>query len=119
MRKRTLQIVGSGAVLLLIAGAATVINRFRKKDQGGASPPPEARAAAVEQRDLPIEHEWIGTLDGLVNADIRAQVTGYLLRQDYQEGSFVRKGQLLFQIDPRPFEAAVMQASGQHEQAKA
>jgi membrane fusion protein (multidrug efflux system) len=77
------------------------------------------KAAAVEQRDLPIEHEWIGTLDGLVNADIRAQVTGYLLRQDYKEGSFVRKGQLLFQIDPRPFEATVVQASGQYEQAKA
>jgi RND family efflux transporter MFP subunit len=118
-RKRTLQIAGSGAVLLLIAAAATVISRSRTKDQASASPPPEVLAAAVEQRDLPIEHEWIGTLDGLVNADIRAQVTGYLLRQDYKEGSFVRKGQLLFQIDPRPFEATVVQASGQYEQAKA
>src|SRR6185295_19951257 len=101
--KRTLQIAAGGAVLLLIAGAAMVISRSRTKDQPSASPPPEVRAAAVEQRDLPIEHEWIGTLDGLVNADIRAQVTGYLLRQDYKEGSFVRKGQLLCQIDPRPF----------------
>ena len=118
-RKRTLQIAGSGAVLLLIGGAAIVISRSRPKHQASAPPPPEVLAAAVEQRDLPIEHEWIGTLDGLVNADIRAQVTGYLLRQDYKEGSFVRKGQLLFQIDPRPFEAAVVQASGQYEQAKA
>jgi membrane fusion protein (multidrug efflux system) len=118
-RKRTLQIAGSGAVLLLIAGAAVVITRSRTKVKAGPPPPPEVRAATVEQRDLPIEHEWIGTLDGLVNADIRAQVTGYLLRQDYKEGSFVRKGQLLFQIDPRPFEAAVVQASGQYEQARA
>jgi membrane fusion protein (multidrug efflux system) len=117
-RKRTLQIAGSGAVLLSIAGAAMVIIRSRTKHQASA-PPPEVRAASVEPRDLPIEHEWIGTLDGLVNADVRAQVTGYLLRQDYKEGSFVRKGQLLFQIDPRPFEAVVVQASGQYEQAKA
>ena len=96
-----------------------VISCSRTKDQASVSPPPEVQATPVEQRDLPIEHEWIGTLDGLVNADIRAQVTGYLLRQDYKEGSFVRKGQLLFQIDPRPFEATLMQASGQYEQAKA
>jgi len=83
-----------------------VIMRSSRKHPATPPPPPEVRAATVEQRDLPIEREWIGTLDGLVNADIRAQVTGYLLRQDYKEGSFVRKGQLLFQIDPRPFEAA-------------
>ena len=81
--KRTLQIAGSGTVLLLIAGAATLISRG--KTPNTASPePPEVQVATVEQRDLPIEHEWIGTLDGLVNADIRAQVTGYLLRQDYK-----------------------------------
>jgi membrane fusion protein (multidrug efflux system) len=110
---------GSGAVLLLISGAATVISRSRTNATATAVPPPEVQVATVEQRDLPIEHEWIGTLDGLVNADIRAEVTGYLLRQNYKEGSFVRKGQLLFEIDPRPFEAAVLQASGQYEQAKA
>jgi len=116
--KRTLQIAGSGAVLLLIAGAATLISRG-KTPNTASQEPPEVQVAAVEQRDLPIEHEWIGTLDGLVNADIRAEVTGYLLRQAYQEGSFVRKGQLLFEIDPRPFQAALVQASGQYEQAKA
>ena len=73
----------------------------------------------VQQQDVPIIHEWIGTLDGLVNADVRAQVTGYLLIQGYQEGSFVKKGQLLFQIDPRPFKAALDQAEGQLAQAKA
>jgi RND family efflux transporter MFP subunit len=73
--------------------------------------------ADVEQRDVPIYSEWIGTLDGSVNADIKAQVSGYLLTQGYTEGSFVKKGQLLFQIDPRPFQAALDQAKGQLAQA--
>jgi RND family efflux transporter MFP subunit len=81
------------------------------------SPPPDVEVAMVEQRDVPIYHEWIGTLDGMVNAAIRAQVSGYLLSQNYTEGSFVRKGQLLFEIDPRPFEAALAQAKGQLAQA--
>ena len=73
--------------------------------------------AAVEERDVPIYSEWIGTLDGYVNADIKAQVAGYLMKQDYTEGSVVQKGQLLFEIDPRPFQAAVDQAKGQLAQA--
>src|SRR5213596_4256871 len=82
-------------------------------------PPPDVEVAAVEQRDVPIYREWIGTLDGMVNAAIKAQVTGYLLTQNYAEGSFVRKGQLLFEIDPRPFQAALDQAKGQLAQAEA
>ena len=66
----------------------------------------------VEQKDVPIYSEWIGTLDGMVNEEIKAQVTGYLLKQDYSEGSFVRKGQLLFEIDARPLQAALDQANG-------
>lgn len=81
--------------------------------------PPDVEVVQVEQKDVPIYGEWIGTLDGLTNADVRAQVTGYLLHQDYQEGAFVKKGQLLFQIDPRPFQAALDQAEGQLAQAKA
>src|SRR6202022_1478996 len=84
----------------------------------GPPRPPEVQVAAVEGRDVPIYHEWIGTLDGLVNAAIKAQVSGYLLSQNYTEGSFVRMGQLLFQIDPRPFDAALAQAQGQLSQAK-
>ena len=86
-----------------------------------ASPPRplEVKVATVEQRDVPIYDEWIGTLDGLVNAAIRAQVTGYLLSQNYAEGSFVSKGQLLFEIDPRPFQAAVDQAREQLAEANA
>ena len=81
--------------------------------------PPDVEVVQVQQQDVPIYGEWIGTLDGLVNADVRAQVTGYLLRQGYQEGAFVKKGQLLFEIDPRPFKAALDQAEGQLAQAKA
>jgi RND family efflux transporter MFP subunit len=75
--------------------------------------PPEVEVARVEQRDVPIYSEWVGTLEGLVNAQIRPQVTGYLLRRTYQEGSFVKKGQLLFEIDPRTFQAALDQAKAQ------
>jgi membrane fusion protein (multidrug efflux system) len=75
-------------------------------------PPPEVVVVQVQQKDVPIWREWIGTLDGLVNAQIKPQVTGYLLRQTYQEGSFVKKGQLLFEIDPRTFQAALDEAKG-------
>ncbi len=79
--------------------------------------PPVVEVVQVEQKDVPIYTEWIGTLDGFVNADIKAQVSGYLLKQDYTEGSFVQKGQLLFEIDPRPFQAVVDQGEGQLAQA--
>src|SRR5580658_6370102 len=82
-------------------------------------PPPTVEVAAVTQADVPIYHEWIGTLDGLVNATIRAQVTGYLVAQDYREGDDIKKGDLLFEIDPRPFQAALDQANGELAQAEA
>src|SRR5678816_346768 len=79
--------------------------------------PPTVEVVEVQQKDVPIYGEWIGTLDGLVNADIKAQVPGYLMKQGYTEGSFVRKGQLLFEIDPRPFQAALELALGLLAQA--
>jgi multidrug efflux pump subunit AcrA (membrane-fusion protein) len=82
-------------------------------------PPPVVEVAPVEQKDVPIYGEWIGTLTGQVNAGIKAQVTGYLLTQNYKEGSYVTKGQLLFEIDPRTFQAALDQAKGQLAQAEA
>src|SRR5258708_28887998 len=81
--------------------------------------PPLVEIADVTKADVPIFHEWIGVLDGLVNAQIRAQVTGYLLTQNYREGDPIRKGDLLFEIDPRPFKAALDQAKGQLAQAEA
>jgi len=83
----------------------------------GGFPPPAVELVTVEQKDIPISREWIGTLDGYVNAPIKAEVSGFLLRQNYIEGSFVQKGQLLFEIDPRPFQAAVDQALGQLAQS--
>jgi membrane fusion protein (multidrug efflux system) len=80
--------------------------------------PPEVEVVQVEQKDVPIWNEWVGTLDGLVNAQIKPQVTGYLLRQTFKEGSFVRKGQLLFEIDPRTFQAALDQAKAQRANAE-
>lgn len=81
--------------------------------------PPLVEVAAVTKADVPIYHDWIGSLDGLVNAEIRAQVTGYLTAQDYKEGDPIRKGDLLFEIDPRPFQAVLDQAKGQLAQAQA
>jgi membrane fusion protein (multidrug efflux system) len=107
-----------GAVGLVIIGL--IVGALRPKHVSGApSGAAPVEVVNVEQKDVPIYGEWIGTLDGLSNADVRAQVTGYLLRQGYQEGAFVKKGQLLFEIDPRPFQAALDQAEGQLAQAKA
>ena len=94
---------------------------MRPKHVSGAQPggSPDVEVVQVEQKDIPIYGEWIGTLDGFTNADVRAQVSGYLVRQGYQEGAFVKKGQLLFEIDPRPFQAALDQAKGQLAQATA
>src|SRR5712664_2721572 len=66
-------------------------------------PPPMVEVAAVTQADVPVFHEWVGSLDGLVNAQTRAQVTGYLQTQNYREGDPIKKGDSLFEIDPRPF----------------
>jgi len=82
-------------------------------------PSPEVEVATVIQKDVPIYSEWIATLDGYVNAQIQPQVTGYVIRQTYKEGSFVRKGQILFQIDPRPFQALLDQVNAQLAQAQA
>ncbi len=81
--------------------------------------PPVVDVAPVVQRTVPVVGEWVGTLEGYVNAQIQPEVSGYLIRQDYLEGSFVRKGQLLCEIDPRPFQAALDQAKGQLAQAEA
>ena len=82
-----------------------------QKTAGPAAPTVEV--ANVVVKDVPIVREWVGTTDGLVNAKINAQVQGYLIKQNYKEGSVVKKGQVLFEIDPRPFQAALEQAKGQ------
>jgi membrane fusion protein, multidrug efflux system len=108
-----------GVFALFVIGL--IIGAVRPKHVSGApsGASPDVEVVQVEQKDVPIYHEYIGTLDGFTNADVRAQVTGYIMRQGYQEGAFVKKGQLLFEIDPRPFQAALDQAEGQLAQAKA
>ncbi|HMV04866.1 MAG TPA: efflux RND transporter periplasmic adaptor subunit [Accumulibacter sp.] len=92
-------------LILLAAGCG--------KEQAAVAPaPPIVEVVGVVQRDVPLTAEWIASLDGEVNAHIRPQVTGYLISQHYREGDLVRKGQVLFEIDPRTFEAAVEEASG-------
>src|SRR5262245_1058474 len=75
--------------------------------------PPEVLVTPVVQRDVSVSSEWLGTTEGSVDADIRAQVAGNLVSRDYQEGSLVSTGTLLFKIDPRPFRAALDQAEGE------
>ena len=119
MRPHLKRILAIGGVLCLVAAAVVFVVMRPKNASSAGGPPPDVLVAQVEQKDVPIYGEWIGTLDGLVNADVRAQVSGYLLRQGYQEGAFVKKGQLLFEIDPRPFQAVLDQAEGQLAQAEA
>jgi membrane fusion protein (multidrug efflux system) len=97
---------------LIILALLVAASRTKAKEAAPVMGPPEVQVVQVEQRDVPIYGEWIGTLEGMVNAQIKAQVTGYLLKQHYTDGSFVKKGQLLFEMDPRPFQAALDQAKG-------
>ncbi len=105
-------------VLVTISGLA-VISGCRKEEKAIAPQDPTVEVIAVTQKDVPIYREWVGALDGSVNAVIRPQVTGYLIRQNYREGELVQKGQVLFEIDPRTFQAAVRQAKASVDQAKA
>lgn len=89
------------------------------KQEAPAALPPEVEVAGVIQEDVPIYTECISTLDGYVNAQIQPQVTGYLMKQNYREGAVVHKGQVLFEIDPRPFDAALQQSNGQLAQVQA
>jgi membrane fusion protein (multidrug efflux system) len=87
--------------------------------QAAAASAPEVRVVPVAQQDVPVFSEWVATIDGYVNAQIRPQVSGYIVKQNYKEGSLVRKGQVLFEIDPRPFKAALDRAKGDLAQAQA
>jgi membrane fusion protein, multidrug efflux system len=101
------------ASLLLLAGCAS------NSQPPPSSPPPlDVIVVPVQQKDVPIYGDWVATLDGYVNANIQPQVSGYLIKQSYREGSFVHKEDILFEIDPRPFQAALDQAKGQVAQAR-
>ena len=107
--------------LVLIPLSATFLVAAGCGGPNAAPAPPslEVEVASVLQKDVPIVSEWVATLDGYVNAQIEPQVAGYVIRQTYKEGSFVRKGQILFQIDPRPSQALLDQAKAQLAQSQA
>jgi RND family efflux transporter MFP subunit len=109
----------SRVVLILLLATMSLMAGCGKTNAAPAVPTPEVEVAKVVQKDVPIFSEWVATLDGYVNAQIQPQVTGYIIRQTYKEGSLVRKGQILFQIDPRPFQALLDQANAQLAQAQA
>ena len=108
----------NGFGITLILGAAISLVGCAKKE-GPAALAPEVEVTPVTQQDVPLYTECIATLDGYVNAQIQPQVSGYLMKQNYREGTFVHKGDLLFEVDPRPFEAALQQTKGQLAQAEA
>jgi RND family efflux transporter MFP subunit len=108
--------------LLLTAALATLPGAqvaCRSEAAPPPPPPPSVGLVKVIQKDTPITKEWLATLDGQVNADIQPQVSGYLIRQTYTEGMPVTKGQVLFEIDPRPFRASLEQSRAQLAQSKA
>jgi RND family efflux transporter MFP subunit len=111
-----------GSIFSLVLGVLTLALSeagCEKKNVHAEAPIPDVQVVPVVQQDVPLYTECISTLDGYINAQIQPQVTGYLLKQNYSEGKIVRKSEVLFEIDPRPFEAAVAQSEGQLAQAQA
>ena len=105
--------------LLVCCALAPILSGCSKPQPPPAFGPQEVLVTKVIQQDVPVVKEWIATLDGSVNADIRARVSGYLISQNYKEGTFVHQGELLFQIDPSTYEAAVEQAKSSLAQSQA
>jgi multidrug efflux pump subunit AcrA (membrane-fusion protein) len=114
-RKR-LNCIPTASVLIL--GVALLTGCGKAPAAGGPPPAMPVSVVQIEASDVPVSNEWVGTLDGYVNAQIQPQANGYLIKQNYREGAQVAKGQILFEIDPRPFQAALDQAKGQLAQAQ-
>jgi len=108
-------------VSLALSASVALASAACERSQAAPSPPPppEVTVMAAVQRDVPVSSEWIGTLDGSINAQIRPQVSGYLLKRLYREGAVVKKGDVLFEIDARAFEVALAQARAQLAEAEA
>ena len=110
------------SALLFYAASLCVTSWLVEGCEKAAQPamqPPAVTVVSVVEKDVPINSDWVATLDGFTNAQIQPQVSGYLIKQNYREGSFVHKDEVLFQIDPRPFQAVLDQAKGQLAQANA
>ena len=117
--KREMKNVGTTLCALVVVVLFVSFGCGNKGTAAAPAPPPTVQVVSVVQRDVPVHHEYIATLDGFVNAVIQPQVSGYLIQQNYQEGALVRKNQVLFKIDPRPFQAVLDQAKAQVAQAEA
>ncbi len=104
------KLVPATVTLTLCLGLLLLFTGCEKKEEAPKAGPPEVLVAEVAQQNVPIFQEWVAQLTGPVNADITPKVQGYLLKQEYQNGSFVKKGQLLFELDPRQYQAAVEHA---------
>ena len=111
----------AATTLLLCSPVMILTSCEGEKDSAAQAPAlvPEVQVTKLVTKDVPIRQEWVGTLRGTEDAEIRSQVTGYLLSKDYRDGAYVKKGQVLFQIDPRPFQATLDQAQGRLEQSGA
>lgn len=105
-------------VWILSLSAVVCSTNCGTKEQAAPPGPPVVEVVKVVQQDVPVTKEWVATLDGFVNAQIRAQVSGYLTRQNYNNGAYVKAGQPLFQIDPKPFQAVLDQAKANLAQAE-
>lgn len=117
--RKTSVVALSGLVIAASVGLSGCGKKEAQAQQAGPMPALPVSVVHVQAADVPITNEWVGTMDGYVNAQIQPQASGYLIKQDYKEGSQVAKGQVLFEIDPRPFQAALDQTEGQLGQAKA
>lgn len=108
------------SILMVFGGALLLLSGCKKESKGEEAPPrPAVEVVEVIQKDIPLYSEWVASTDGFVNATIRAQVQGYLITRNYKEGDFVKKGQILFEIDPRPFQATLDQAKATRNQSRA
>lgn len=118
LRRNRWVVAGAGAILSVALTALTGCDSTHASTQAAGNMAMPVSVVKVRQADVPVNGEWVGTLDGFVNAQIQPQVSGYLIRQNYREGAPVGKDEVLFEIDPRPFQAVVDQAQAQVGQAK-
>lgn len=117
MNSAVFKLFGATAVLAALFGLSAC-EKAVTAPAAAQMPPPDVSFVEVAQQDIPVSGSWVGTLDGYTNAQIQPQVSGYVIKQDYREGAFVHKDDVLFEIDPRPFQAVLDQAKGQLAQAK-
>ncbi|HXE15509.1 MAG TPA: efflux RND transporter periplasmic adaptor subunit [Bryobacteraceae bacterium] len=117
MNSAVLKLAGATTVLAALFGLSAC-EKAVTAPAAAQMPPPDVSFVDVAQQDIPVTASWVGTLDGYTNAQIQPQVSGYIIKQDYREGALVHKGDVLFEIDPRPFQAVLDQAKGQLAQAK-